>query len=125
MENRSHIKDEQRLIYNIKLWHKKDTFDILKNISEYVTLVQLMDSLVNLNHDISMVGYCIFDSNYKKVLCMTKESLDIICSPSFGEEQVATLQSVFYSVRFIWESVNTKKGKHEEVSKITIHENKN
>ena len=43
MINRMHIKDEQRIIYNMKVWHKKDYFDILKEISEYVTLVQLME----------------------------------------------------------------------------------
>ena len=47
---------------------KNDAFDILNDISEYVTLVQLMDSLGNLNHAISMIGYWIFDSNYKKAL---------------------------------------------------------
>ena len=57
----------------MKMWRKNDAFDILKNISEYVTLVQLMDSLVNMNHDISIVGYCIFESNYEKSLCLTKE----------------------------------------------------
>ena len=68
-----------------------------------------MESLGNANHDISIVGYCIFDSNYEKALCRTQESLDIICSPSVGEEQVATFQSVFHSVRFIWEPINLLK----------------
>ena len=49
-------------------WKKNDDFDILNNISEYVTLVQLMDSLGNLNYAISIVGHWIFDSNYKKAL---------------------------------------------------------
>ena len=39
-------------------------YNILKDISENVTLVQLMDSLGNVNHDISVVGYWIFESNY-------------------------------------------------------------
>ena len=47
---------------------RKNNFDILNNINEYVTLVQLMDSLANLNHAISIVGYWIFESNYEKVL---------------------------------------------------------
>ena len=42
--------------------------DILTDISEYVALVKLMDYLGNVNHDISVVGYWIFDSNYKKHL---------------------------------------------------------
>ena len=45
---------------------ENNEFDILNDISEDVTLVQLMDSLGNANHDISVVGYWILDSNYKK-----------------------------------------------------------
>ena len=48
-------KGEQRLIYNMKMWHKKDDFNILKKISEYVNLVHLMDSLGNVNHAIIIV----------------------------------------------------------------------
>ena len=48
-----------------------------------------MDSLDNVNHSISVVGYCIFDSNYEKALVLNRESLDIICAPSVNEEQVA------------------------------------
>ena len=60
-------------------------YDMLIYISEYVTLYQLMDSLGNVNHDISVVGYCIFDSNYEKALVLNRESLDMICAPSIGE----------------------------------------
>ena len=48
-------------------------FDILNYISENVTLVQLMDTLANVNCAISIVGYWIFDSNYEKALCLEKE----------------------------------------------------
>ena len=72
MTNSMHIKGEQRLRYNLKLWHKNDDFGILNNISEYVTLVQLIYLLGNLNRAISIVGYWIFDSNYEKALCMTQ-----------------------------------------------------
>ena len=72
------------------IWKKNAAFDILNDISGNVTLVQFMDSLENMNHAIIIVGSCISDSNYKKSLCLTQESLDIICSPSIGEEQVAT-----------------------------------
>ena len=37
------------------------SFNILKEISKYVTLLQLMDSLDNVNNSISVVGYYIFD----------------------------------------------------------------
>ena len=68
MKNRRKIKGEQTLQYNLTIWKKNNYFDILNNISEDVTLVQLMDSLGNVNHDISIVGYLIFYYNYKKVL---------------------------------------------------------
>ena len=54
------------------IWRKHDAFNILKNISESVTLVQLMDSIENINHPISIVGKWIFDSKYKKALCLTQ-----------------------------------------------------
>ena len=88
MTNRMHIKGEHHLRYNLNICNKKYAFGILNDISENFTLVQLIDTLRNLNHDISKVGYCIFDSNYEKSLFLTKESLDLVCSPSVGEEQV-------------------------------------
>ena len=110
MENKIKIKGEKNLQYNLTIWKKIYAFDILNDINEYVTLVQLMESLGNVNHAISIVGYCIFDSNYNKALCLTQESLDIICSTSIGEELVATCRSVFYAVRYSWSPGNLKKG---------------
>ena len=46
------------------------SYDILTNISEHDTLVQLMDYLDNVNHAISVVGYWIFGSNYEKALVL-------------------------------------------------------
>ena len=54
MTSRMHIKGEEHLRYNPIIWNKNDAFDILNNISEYVTLVNLMDSLGNVNHAISI-----------------------------------------------------------------------
>ena len=71
-------------------------------------LVQLMESLGNAYHDISIVEHWIFDSNYNKALFLTQEYLDLILSPSIGEEQ--TFRSVFYAVRYIWAPINLKKG---------------
>ena len=94
-----HTKVEQRLRYNMKSWQKNYYFYILNNISEYFTLVHLIDSLVHVNDAIIIVGYWIFDSNYEKLLYLTQGSLDLICSAYIGEEQVVKFQSVFYSVR--------------------------
>ena len=90
MTNRNKIKGEHNLRYNLTIWKKNDALDILNDIIDFFTLVQLMDSLGNFNCAISIVGHWIFDSNYKKSICLTQELLDIICSPSIGEEKVAT-----------------------------------
>ena len=78
---------------------KKGYYDILTYISENVTLVQLMDYLENENHAISVVGYWMFDLNYKRALVLNIESLDMICAPSVGEEQVSKFELVFNAVR--------------------------
>ena len=81
---------------------ENDAFYILNDIIEDVTLVQLMELRVNVNHDISIVQHWIFDSNYKKTFCLTQYSLDIICYPSIGEELITTFQSLFYAVGYSW-----------------------
>ena len=40
-------------------------FDTMNNISDNVTLVQMVDSLVNMNHVLSVLMKWIFDSNDK------------------------------------------------------------
>ena len=67
------IKGEQKLKYNLTIWKKSDALDILNYISEDVTLVQLMEPLENVNHAISIIGHWIFDYNYEKAICLTKE----------------------------------------------------
>ena len=61
-----------------------------------------MDSLGNVNHAISVVGYWIFDSNYEKELVLNREYLDMIWALYVGEEQVAKFETVFYSGRYIF-----------------------
>ena len=53
-------KGEHYLRYDMKK-QKKGDFDILDDISENVTLVQLMDTLRNM-----ILGYCLFDYNYEQ-----------------------------------------------------------
>ena len=101
MSNRRKIKGERNLRYNLTIWSENCAFGILNDIIENVTLVHLMDSLVNLNCAIIIVGHWVFDYNYKKALCLTQVLMDLICS-SIGGELVATFRSVFYAVRYIW-----------------------
>ena len=56
LKNKNKIKGEPRVYYILRRYQKKGSYDILTNINEHVTLVQLMDSLGNLNHAISIVG---------------------------------------------------------------------
>ena len=56
MKDKLRQKGKRNLICNLNKWKKKGAFDILNDISENVTLVQLMDTLVNVNHDIIIVG---------------------------------------------------------------------
>ena len=100
--NRIKIKGEQNLRYNLTIWRKKDALDILNDISENFTLVQLMDSTGNVNHAISILWNWIFAYNHKKELFLTQESLGIIFSLSISEEQVAMFRSLFYTVGYIW-----------------------
>ena len=95
-------KGEPKVHYNMMKYNKMREYNFLEDISANVTLVQLMDSLVNVNHDISVVGNWIFDSNYEKSLVLNMVSLDIICAPSVGEEQDAIFKNVFTAVRYIF-----------------------
>ena len=74
-----------------------------------------MESIGNVNHAIIIAGNWIFDSNYKKEICLIQQFLDLIFSPSIDKEQVATFRSVFYAVRYIWAPIHTKNDKHETV----------
>ena len=61
-----------------------------------------MDYLGNVNNAISVVGYWIFDSNYEKKLVHNRETLDMICAPFIGEEQVTEFETVFTAVIYIF-----------------------
>ena len=54
--------------------------------------------LGNANHDISVVGYWIFGSNYKISHILNRESLNKICDPSVGEEQVDDFETLYTAV---------------------------
>ena len=93
-KTKNRIKGEQRVYYSMRKYKTMGSFDILTDISEHDTPEQLMNSLGNVIHDISVVGYWIFDSSYEKSLVLNRESLDIICAPSVGKKQ-----RVFYALR--------------------------
>ena len=65
MTSRERIKFKQRLRYTFRHWKKSGAFDILNDIIESVNLVQLLDTVSNVSHAVSISRDCTFDSNYK------------------------------------------------------------
>ena len=72
LKNEKIIKGKPKVNYGLMKYKQTGYYNNLKDISENVTLFQLMDSLGNVNHAISVVGYWIFDSNYKKALVLNR-----------------------------------------------------
>ena len=64
MINNKRNKVEDRVHYKLIKYKKKGEYNILEDISANFILVKLMDSFVNVNHSICVVGNWIFDSNY-------------------------------------------------------------
>ena len=85
------------------------SYNILTDISEHFSLVQLMGYLGNLNHAISVAGYWIFESNYERALVLNREPLDMICAPSVGKEEVDTFETYFCSLRYIISTAHLNK----------------
>ena len=72
-------------------------FDIINDISDHVTLVQLEDSAGGVNHAVSITVSWICYSSYKIALPLISDYLDIICSLSRDEKGVyAVFKDVFY-----------------------------
>ena len=110
LKNKKINKGKPKLHYTLMKNKKMREYKILEDIGENVTLVQLMDSLENVNHAISVVWNWIFDSKYEKSLVLNRASLDMICTLSVGEEQDAIFESVFTAVRYIYSRAQLKKG---------------
>ena len=77
------------------------TFDILNNINEHVSLVQLINSLSNANNTLSVVGKWIFDSNNEKALPLTIELLKISFACSDESQYFSNFQELFYAVIYV------------------------
>ena len=65
MKDKLSHKGEHHLRYNLNKCKKKGFFNILNDINENLTMLQLMDTLENANHAIRIVSNWVFDSNYK------------------------------------------------------------
>ena len=80
-------KGKHRLRYKLKKCKEKGTFDILKSISENVTLAQMMDSLGNMDHTVIVVGKRILIQISKTPL-LNIEPFNLICSCSHEDQNV-------------------------------------
>ena len=109
LKNKKINKGETKVHYSLIKYKQKGLYKHFEDISKNFTLVQLMDSLGNVNHAISVVGYWIFDSNYEKSLVMNRESLEIICDPSVVEERAIEFETVFTAVRYIRSAAQLNK----------------
>ena len=61
LKNQKKLKGEPRVYYSLGRYKRMGSFHILTDITEHLSLVQLMDSSGNVNHAISIVEYYIFD----------------------------------------------------------------
>ena len=59
-------KVEQLCRYNLVKCNIKGSFDIFDGISDYFTLVKLIDSYGRVNSSVSITGSWIYDTNYKR-----------------------------------------------------------
>ena len=84
----------------------------MSNISEHVTLVQLMDSLGNVNHALGVVRMCIFDSNLQKALVLTIKLFNLICACSDEDQYLQNFKEYFLRL-----DMYTKKEKLKRVHK--------
>jgi hypothetical protein len=83
---------------------KGNMFDVLKDASEYPTLLQLKAKDGGIQHAITVVGGLIFDSNCERAIPLNKKSLDYCCST---DNQQGCYQQVYHGYRFVEEP--TKK----------------
>ena len=72
MVNMVQKEGEKWLCYTFKSWKQSELFDIINYISEYVTLVQFVETVGNVSCDVIIAWVWIFDSNYKKSLSLLK-----------------------------------------------------
>ena len=56
LKNENKIKGEPKVHYSMRKYKNNGSYDIPIDISEHVTLVQLMEYLGDVNHAINVVG---------------------------------------------------------------------
>ena len=73
-------------------------FDIIHDVCNAVTLVQLVETLWNIINTCSKAGVFIFDTKHKKELPLRCEYLDMICSST---DKTSTFEiSINYLIKY-------------------------
>ena len=70
-------KPQCKLLY--RLLKEEDEYDPLFDMTTYPTLTQLILFSSGIHHCVTVVGKCIFDSNFTFALPLTEENLDYCC----------------------------------------------
>ena len=92
---------DQHLFYNMVKWKTGELY-ILNGISDHVTLVQPIDTAGNVNNLVSIIGWWIYDSNYKREIHLIKGSLDMIFYQYKDEKGMYDeFKDVYYAVRYV------------------------
>ena len=72
MTDRVREEGEKNHCYKIVKWGETGKLYILNGIRDHLALVQLVDTAINVNHDVSIIGCWIYDSNHKRALPLIK-----------------------------------------------------
>ena len=110
----NHIKilHSPKCNYQCKVYKPGKEFDILKNRSEFPTLVQLVDLHGNMQHCVTLAGKWIFDSNFPQALLLTEKILMLVAliqkkMMTVMKKTVNGFDCVYRAIRFM----PTKKNK--------------
>ena len=79
-------KNENKLNYQIEEWHTSTTCDIFRNQFTYPTVCLLLYTWHRTDHCITVFGKWTFDSNLKRALPLTQDSLKYICRGNGTDE---------------------------------------
>ena len=107
--DRVRMFEEPRLRYTATFYVRDDQYDVVKEISKHITLLQLEDVKGSISHSCTVVGKWIFDSNFAYALPLSTKSLDLICSTDEDHEDSEMFMCIYRAVKF----VPTKKHKRK------------
>ena len=109
MANQVKIPGGQKCCYQSMPYKPGKTYDILNDISQFPTLVQLMDLRGNMQHCVTVAGKWIFNSNFPKAIPLTAKSLNDCCSEMEEKDDGNGFDYVHRAIRFVPTKANGTK----------------